>query len=216
MTQTAWWDRLRGSTPGKMLDLLRGRTMTVEELADALSMTPSGIRAHMATLQRDGLVQVRSQRPGVRKPSHEYGLTRKAEQALSRAYLPVLTSLVDVLAERMPAAERTRVLQEVGRRLAREAPAGGRHPRARVAAAVRALEDLGGSVTARPGPDGRVRLAASGCPLSELVRNHAEVCEAVRTMLAEITGVPVTELCDRGEHPRCSFDLRETDGPAPE
>jgi hypothetical protein len=36
----------------------------------------------------------------------------------------------------------------------------------------------------------------------------------VETLLTELTGVPVHEHCDRGEKPRCCFEIASTDDTA--
>jgi predicted ArsR family transcriptional regulator len=49
-----------------MVTLLRRSGRTVEELARALGLTDNGIRAHLAALERDGIVR---QRGSVRRGS---------------------------------------------------------------------------------------------------------------------------------------------------
>ncbi len=47
------------STRGRIVALLRRSGRTVEELARALGLTDNGARAHLATLERDGIVRQR-------------------------------------------------------------------------------------------------------------------------------------------------------------
>src|SRR5262249_31479179 len=49
------------------------------ELAEALRLTVSAVRSHLASLERDGLVQELGMRPGFRKPHVLYSLTGEAE-----------------------------------------------------------------------------------------------------------------------------------------
>ena len=56
MKHIGWRDRLFKSTRGKILELLRTRECTVNELADALHLTDNAVRAHLASLERDRLV----------------------------------------------------------------------------------------------------------------------------------------------------------------
>ena len=49
-------------------ELLRDR-LADGDLAQPLELTPNGVRAHLAALEREGLVQVEGRRPGVRKPA---------------------------------------------------------------------------------------------------------------------------------------------------
>ena len=48
--------RFMETTRGQVLSLLRRGPRTVEELARELDLTDNAIRAHLATLERDGLV----------------------------------------------------------------------------------------------------------------------------------------------------------------
>ncbi|HWA17326.1 MAG TPA: helix-turn-helix domain-containing protein, partial [Gemmatimonadales bacterium] len=85
------------ATTARVLDALRQGARTVDEVAERLAMTRAGARLHLTGLQREGLVQLAGRRAGVRKPFNEYALTPLGEQALSRAYLPVLRALVATL-----------------------------------------------------------------------------------------------------------------------
>jgi predicted ArsR family transcriptional regulator len=72
-------------------------------LARAVGLTNNGVRAHLATLERDGIVrQCGTVRPasGGGKPAYVYELTPEAEDLFPRAYEPVLGRLLDVLSER--------------------------------------------------------------------------------------------------------------------
>ena len=74
-----------------MVQLLRRASRTVEELAQALGLTDNAVRAHLATLERDGLVRqgglrrlvfvidARSRRPG----SSLYLVTTRAGEGLA-------------------------------------------------------------------------------------------------------------------------------------
>ena len=53
---TNWLGRLLGETQLRLLALLRRRSQTITSLAQALGLTDNGVRAHVATLERDGLV----------------------------------------------------------------------------------------------------------------------------------------------------------------
>lgn len=77
----------------------------MDALARALDLTDNAVRAHLAALERDGLVRQQGSVRGVRKPSLAYQLAPEVEPALSRAYLPLVEALVEALADRLPPAE---------------------------------------------------------------------------------------------------------------
>jgi hypothetical protein len=41
----------------------------------------------------------------------------------------------------------------------------------------------------------------------DVVPGHPEVCRLAEALLTEVTGLPVHEDCDRGEIPRCCFEV---------
>lgn len=207
-----WDERFLASTRGRVIALLRRSEGTVNELAAALALTDNAVRAHLASLERDGLVEQRGVRRGVGKPAHVYGLSPAAGQLFPKAYDRVLSQLLDLLAERHGLAEVESLLVEAGRR----AVAGRVWPEgveARLGAALALVREMGGlaEVEAR---DGVPAIRGHSCPFSELVPSHPEICRLAEAVLSEVVGAPVRELCEKGDHPRCTFEV-EVAGDAP-
>ena len=73
----------------------------MDEIAAAVGLTRTAVRAQLATLQRAGIVEERGSQRGPSKPARTYGVHAEAELLLSRAYIPILTQLLHVLADRM-------------------------------------------------------------------------------------------------------------------
>ncbi len=200
-------ERFFASTRGQVVTLLRRSDRTVEDLARVLGLTDNGVRAHLAALERDGIVRQRGVvRHGSGKPAYVYGLTPQAEELFPKAYGPVLRELLDVLAERVGPEETEVLLRAVGGRMAdgRDAPAGG-GVRARLEAGVALLNDLGGLAELEERGD-TVLIRGYSCPLTAVVPGHPEVCRMAETLLTAMAGVPIQEHCDRGENPRCCFE----------
>lgn len=202
--------RFLESTRGRILTLLRMRPHTVEELRSELQLTDNAVRPHLVALERDGLIRQAGTRrgEGAGKPAVLYEMTPEAEPLLSRAYAPVLATLLEVLAEELPTREAKRVLRNTGRRLAESV--GGRapgdlHARARAAAAV--LTALGGDVKVEE-HRGAATLRGVACPLAMAVSRNPHVCHAIESLVGEVAGAEATECCDRSGRPRCCFDLR--------
>src|SRR5215472_8634957 len=111
------WNRwFFASRRGQIITLLRRSSRTVDELAQALGLTHTAVRAHLAALERDGLVQQRSERRGSGKPSSVYDLTPAAEYLFPKSYGRLLDLLLDVLQKQITPEELERLLREVGRR----------------------------------------------------------------------------------------------------
>jgi predicted ArsR family transcriptional regulator len=206
---TNWNERFFESTRGRIVMLLRRSGRTVEELANSQGLTDNGVRAHLAVLERDGIVRQRGsvrRGSGGGKPAYVYELTPKAEDLFTKAYEPMLRRLLDVLAERMGPEDTDALLRAVGRGLAegKTIPTDG--TRARLEAAVAVLNELGGLAQLEE-RDGAYVIQGYSCPLAALTPDHPEVCRMAETLVTEVAGVPVYERCDRSERPRCCFEV---------
>lgn len=202
--------RFLETTRGRIVDLLRRRNHTVDELATELKVTDNAIRLQLQLLERDGVVRARGVRRdgGVGKPATFYEIVSDAEAALSNAYLPFLSTLLRALGERLSPAALRALMRDVGHRLANDRSAGERSIDARVEVASRLLNDLGGLTTVEQSEDGRtIIIRGCGCPLGVAVAERREVCSAVQVMLSDIIGAEVREHCDRSERPQCCFEV---------
>jgi predicted ArsR family transcriptional regulator len=200
------------STRGQIVTLLRRSNRTVEDLARALDLTDNGVRAHLAVLERDGIVRQRGsvrRSSGGGKPAYVYELTQEAEDLFPKAYEPVLRRLLDVLSNQLEPEESEALLRSVGRRLAEEHSMREDGAHARLESAVEVLNELGGLAELEE-RDGTVVIRGYSCPLAGVTQDHPEVCRMTETLVAELAGVPVHEHCDRGERPRCCFEIAST------
>ena len=201
--------RFLETTRGRILGLLRCDARTVEELAQALELTDNAVRAHLSTLERDGMVRSAGVRrgSGAGKPSTVYELPPEAEVVFSRAYPPVLGALIEELVAQLPAAEAEALLVGTGRRLADPLRLPGTASlAARLRAAVGVLNALGGSAELEE-HDGTAVIRGCGCPLASAVARRPETCRAVEALLSEVVGAPVRQCCRHGERPSCCFEI---------
>ncbi len=211
------WDRrFFESRRGRIVTLLRRSGRTVEELARELDLTDNGVRAHLATLERDGLVRQRGsvRRSGGGKPAYLYELTPEAEDLFPKAYEPVLEQLLSVLAERLGPEESEALLRAAGRRMAEGQAVPRDGVRARLEAGAAVLNELGGLAEFEEHGEGVLVIRGYSCPLAAVTPDHPEVCRLTETLLTELVGVPIQEHCDRGTKPRCCFKVATSDGAA--
>jgi len=211
---TNWDERFFESSRGRIVTMLRRSNRTVEDLARALDLTDNGVRAHLAVLERDGIVRqrgsVRRSGGGGGKPAYIYELTQEAEELFPKAYEPTLGRLLDVLGERLGPEESEALLRSVGRRLAEEHSRRADGGHARLKGAVEVLNELGGLAELEE-RDGALVIRGYSCPLGGVTPEHPEVCRMAEALVAEVAGVSVHERCDRGERPRCCFQVAPAD-----
>lgn len=205
------------STRGQIVTLVRRGALTVEELAQELGVTDNAVRSHLTVLERDGLLrQVGVRRvAGAGKPAVLYELHPDAAPLFSKAYEPVLTVMMDVLAEELTRAKSDKVLREVGKRIAQSVggrAAGTRDQRIRAAADV--LIALGGDVVVEKAStkagkksDAEQIIRGTGCPLSKVVARRPETCHLIESLVTEVAGEPAEMRCDHGAQPKCRFAI---------
>ncbi|HET6975877.1 MAG TPA: FaeA/PapI family transcriptional regulator [Pyrinomonadaceae bacterium] len=195
------------STRGQIVTLLRSAPCTVDEMAVKLSLTDNAVRAHLLTLERDGLVRQAGLRRGPRKPHFTYVLTDEADKLFPKAYDALLNQLIAVLKTRLSPPEIESALREVGRAMAATAPTGNTATlENRVQTALKVLEAIGGAAEAVKRED-KLVIEANGCPLAAAVTIHPEVCRLAESLVEEIVKAPVHEQCDRSGRPKCRFEI---------
>jgi predicted ArsR family transcriptional regulator len=206
---TNWDEKFFESTRGQIVTLLRRSNRIVEDLARALDLTDNGVRAHLAVLERDGIVRQRGsvrRGSGGGKPAYVYELTQEGEELFPKAYEPTLRRLLDILSEQLGPDESEALLRLVGRRLAEERSTQANGAHARLKTAVEVLNELGGLAELEQ-KDGAVVIRGYSCPLAAVTPEHPEVCRMAEALVGEVAGVSVREHCDRGERPRCCFEI---------
>ena len=201
--------QLLDTSRGRIVTLLQRGGQTADDIARSLGLTRSAVRIQIAAMERDGVVQRAGKRPGTTRPSHVFELTPEVEHVLSKAYIPVLTRLVDVFAEALPARQINALLRRTGKLLAKELspekPQG--DLKARTDRASELLNEKLGALT-HVKANGGIGIRGAGCPLSAVTGKHPGVCLVMESFVSEIVGAPVRECCDREDRPQCCFNVQ--------
>ena len=201
--------QLLDTSRGRIVSLLQRGGQTADDIARSLGLTRSAVRIQIAAMERDGVVQRAGKRPGTTRPSHVFELTPEVEHVLSKAYIPVLTRLVDVFAEALPARQINALLRRTGKLLAKELspekPQG--DLKARTDRASELLNEKLGALT-HVKANGGIGIRGAGCPLSAVTGKHPGVCLVMESFVSEIVGAPVRECCDREDRPQCCFNVQ--------
>ena len=196
------------STRGRIVKSVRGSRKTVNELSEELGLTDNAVRAHLLSLERDGLIRQSGIQRGTRKPHFAYELTEEADSLFPKAYDALLVRLITVLKAQLTPAALNQVLREVGRSLAGDQTSKGKKEglQRRAGKAVLALEAIGG-VAHLNQENNQLFIRSGSCPLATAVAEHPEVCQLAEALLSEIVGSKVREQCDREGSPRCRFEI---------
>jgi len=196
------------STRGRILQQLRAREQTVNELAATLKLTDNAVRAHLLSLERDGLVQQTGIQPGFRKPHALYGLTSQSEQIFPKAYGVLLDLVLSVFERTLAPAELDAGMREVGRHVAalHAGEVKGKSWEQRIEAALAILQELGGSATLEESA-GKHFIRGNGCPMAAATARHPAACLIAESLLTELIGVSVKQRCRHNGAPSCLFEI---------
>lgn len=201
---------LLDSARGRIVTLLQHGGLTVDDIASKLELTANGVRAHLTGMERDGVVRRAGRRRGTTRPSSVFELTSDVEQMLSGAYVPLLLQLVRLFTSEWPAADVNRLMRKAGTGLAAGIRPAGRPTdslRSRAHSASDLMNDQLGAVT-HVEENGHLIIRGASCPLAALTGAQPVVCLAMESFVAELIGnAAVRECCDRGERPRCCFEV---------
>ena len=201
--------RFFDSTRGRIVTLLRRSDCTVNELAEELELTDNAVRAHLSTLERDGLVRQSGLRRGSRKPHFAYQLTEEADHLFPKAYDALLNQFIAVLKSKLSPRAFKDALRAVGSSLAKQNQVDTADTlKRRVQNAVDTLESLGGNPTVEK-EGGKLVIRSTSCPLASVVSEHPETCQMVETLVSDLTHAKAKEECDRSGSPRCAFTISE-------
>lgn len=86
------------STRRQILQLLRTEgNLTAQQLAEKIQITSVGVRRHLTTLERDGLIQMQSQRQPQGRPTFVYRLTEAGFDTFPKSYDLLATQVLDVV-----------------------------------------------------------------------------------------------------------------------
>ncbi len=206
MVGGSWMPDKTIDTRERIIALLRRHVRTIEELAVELGITKNAVRSHIHLLEREGIVEPHGTVPSGRRPATIYGI-RIGESALfSKAAPVVLSQLVQVLAEKLPARQFTESMEELGHRLAGRGPRPVGPLKERLQNAVAYMESLG-SIVEVTEKKGKVIIKGYGCPVAGAVNADGRFCSAMAVMIEDLVRLPTVERCDRDAQPGCCFEI---------
>jgi DeoR family suf operon transcriptional repressor len=162
---------------------------TVQELADLLAMTPTGVRQHLTALSRDGLVAATETRGHVGRPALVYELTPRGEGRFPANYAMLVNLLLEEVRTMAGADALQRLLRRVSGRMADSYSdrVQGKTTAGRVEAAAAVLREQGSDVEVSAS-GGEYFIRQCTCPYPEVARQHSAVCALEVDFVQRMTG----------------------------
>ncbi len=182
-----------------------------EEIAEALGITPSGVRQHLSPLRAEGLVTYRKIHAGPGRPKFAYRLTDSAEDLFPKTYHEFTNELLEHIEEEDPELlvriferRRQRHLKAARKRLA------GKSLDEKVAMLVRILDEDGYLADFERRPDGTYLINLHNCAIWRVAVRYGLACSTELEFLRE--ALPEAEI-DRVAHKVagayvCAYEVR--------
>lgn len=194
MTAGATPGSVRGDTRTRILVLLRrhGRR-TAPELAAQLSLSPVGVRRHLTTLERDGLVEATVEKPRRGRPAAVYRLSDAGHETFPRRYDELARQALEFLGADEGARLREFLAWRNDRLASRLSDqVEGDTPAERATALADALTEQGYMAEVESGPDGGLRLCQHNCTVEHIATEHPGICASETELFERLLGTAVT------------------------
>jgi DeoR family suf operon transcriptional repressor len=200
------------ATRRELLDLLkRDGEATVESLAGRLSMTVSGARQHLASLEADGLIAHAQERIGPGRPKFRYRLTAAGDALFPRNYIDLANELLAYVEDEDPALLERIFDKRAQRRLDRARVRAFGLPFAeKVRLVAQILDEDGYLADFAEQPDGRFIVTEHNCAVLAVAQKYRHACSTELAFLqALLPEAEVTRIAHRlnGGHV-CAYEVK--------
>lgn len=168
---------------------------TVNELAEAASVSPVTVRHHLNGLLAEGLLGTRSVRRKVGRPYYIYSLSEKGQELFPQKYLRLSSRLMDELKNHFPPGTVAQLFEGVVKGLVAERRAEFEHLgfEDRLNYLVTMLEEEGFLARWEKHDDGSYSLIEYSCPYMGVGARHHEVCRFDSALITSILETKVTQ-----------------------
>lgn len=188
----------------------KGRA-TVDDLAEAVGLTPMAVRHHLNVLQAESLITSTTmrRRRGPGRPSQIYKLTEEADALFPSDYSGLTDYILDELALELGEEEVIKLFKRIAQRLANEAPP----PKDNQTIEDR-LDELVDFLTEKgfisdwETREDKFLVHSYSCPYRRVAKEHSEVClldqQIISTML---NTTPTRTACLRSADGHCTYQI---------
>jgi predicted ArsR family transcriptional regulator len=196
-----------GDPRSNILDVLKRKNSSVDELSPQLGISPTAIRQHLSILERDGLITRTSVKEKWGRPKVFYSLTEKSEKLFPKAYSEFFKWIIkDIIEREGPEAVRA-LMGRLGTEQAsyykeRVSGDGG------VESVVEILNELG-TFAELDRADGHMLIKEYNCLVYEIAMEFGEImCEFNRSFISSLlnSSVELKSCIVRGDK-CCSFEI---------
>ena len=199
------------STRNSIIQLLKkSNGLSIEELSKIINITPMGIRQHLLSLEKKGIVTYVSKKHGIGRPGFVYMLTKSADALFPKSYdkfaIEILNNIKnDEGSEKLDTIFRTNKDKQLA--TLKDALAG----METVDSTVNGLKNLleaEGHIVELTRSNGDYHLKQYNCPINNIAAEFKDICKYELQLYRELLGDRVTReqnIIDGS--PACSYKI---------
>ena len=182
--------------------LLTRQRCAINDLAEAVDITPISVRHHITKLEASGLITSDEERHGVGRPRRVYFLTEKGMEQFPTRYLRLTINLLQQLKETLPEPMVNELFTQVANDLVSDFTSELELDQLPIEDRLEIARDLllaEGFTMEWERKDEGYHIREVNCPYYHVGQSHPEVCTIGQTLLSNILSVPV-------ERAKCILD----------
>lgn len=190
--------------------LKRNGGMTIEELSRTISITPMGIRQHLLSLEKKGLVSYIAKKHGIGRPGFVYMLTESADDLFPKSYDSFALDILKEVKKHDGPEKLNKIFsgwREKVIRQKREALSG----LSGLDEVLRGLRDIlvsEGCLADLEKKGDNYILKTYNCPIKRIVTEFNGICEEELQIFRELLNSDVSmEQCIGRGNPSCTFSI---------
>jgi len=184
---------MAGTKVKVLKSLLSHPHSTINELADAIGISPISIRHHIASLQAEGLIESEEVHHGVGRPRQTFSLTEAGVEQFPTRYVRLTIRLLERLKESMPEILVSELFAQMAEDLARDIAANAQTKNLSMEERLELVKDLlmrEGFNVEWEQKDGEYQIREVSCPYYYVGQNHPEVCSVDQILISTMLSTP--------------------------
>jgi predicted ArsR family transcriptional regulator len=201
-------------TREKIILLLKRRGPTsIDDLSKELDITSMGIRQHLLSLERRGLIDYISKRQGIGRPAFLYKLTERAHELFPKMYDSFLVNLFKDIEKHEGRDKIDEIFKWRKNRLLKDAKdvLSDRKTLSEKMSGLRDMLESEGYLAELSDTNNHYNLKLYNCPVFKLANEFREMCRHDLQMFRDLLGKEVTrDTCITEGNHSCSYFIPKT------
>lgn len=197
------------TTRDEIMELLkRHGSLSVDQLAGFLSITPMGVRQHLNILEKDGLVSCQAVRRGLGRPSHLYSLTPSAREYFPQSYESFALTMLDNIQTEHGDEAVDSLFRNRSEKIATQlhSKVGGSDLKTRVVQLSNLLDEMGSMTSFEQVDDATFVLNEHNCSILGVAMHYPQACQHERDLFERVLDARVErQECQSSGQSTCRY-----------